>query len=77
MLQFIEAKVIDAQHLQLNQPISIPVGSTVVVTIASREESEMQAWSALSAQGLTAAYGDDEPDYSVRLIREPNPDYQP
>ena len=77
MLQPMEATVIDARHLQLNQPIPIPAGSIVLVTIVSPEESERQAWYALSAQSLAAAYGDDEPDYSVRLVKEPNPDYQP
>lgn len=25
--------------------------------------------------GLLAAYADDEPEYSLELIKEPNPDY--
>jgi hypothetical protein len=76
MSQSLEATVIDAQHLQLNQPILIPVGSTVLITLASPDESERHAWQPLSAQGLAAAYGDDEPDYSAKMIKEPNPDYQ-
>ena len=76
MLQSLEATVIDAQHLQLTQPISIPAGSTVLVTLASPEETERQSWLPLSAQGLAAAYGDDEPDYPAKLVKEPNPDYQ-
>jgi hypothetical protein len=76
MLQPLEATVIDARHLQLNQPILIPVGSTVLITLASPEESDRQTWLPLSAQGLAVAYGDDEPDYSARMIKEPNPDYQ-
>lgn len=77
MLQSVEAKVIDAQHLQLNQPILIPAGSTVLVTIAAPEESDRQVWYTFSRYGLATAYGDDEPDYSVKLIKEPNPEYQP
>jgi hypothetical protein len=76
MLQSLEATVIDAQHLHLNQPILIPAGSRVLVTLASPEETERQSWLPLSVQGLTAAYGDDEPDYSAELVKEPNPDYQ-
>jgi hypothetical protein len=76
MLQSLEATVIDAQHLQLNQPILIPAGSTVLITLTSPDESERQAWLPLSAQGLAAAYGDDEPNYSAKMIKEPNPDYQ-
>lgn len=77
MLQSIEAKVIDAQHLQLNHPISNPAGSVVVITIATAEESEQQELYALSAHNLAMAYGADEPDYSTRVIKEPNPDYKP
>jgi hypothetical protein len=76
MPQSLEATVIDAQHLQLTKPISIPAGSTVLISLASPEEAERQAWLPLSVQGLAAAYGDDEPDYSAKMIKEPNPDYQ-
>ena len=76
MLQPLEATVIDARHLQLNRPILIPAGSTVLVTLVSSEESESQTWLALSAQSLATAYGDDEPDYPAKLVKEPNPDYQ-
>ena len=58
-------------NLQLNQPIPIPAGSTVLVTIAAPEESERQVWYTFSTQGLAAAYGDDEPDYSKDLTGGP------
>jgi hypothetical protein len=48
----------------------------VLVTLASYEETERQSWLPLSVQGLAAAYGDDEPDYPAKLVKEPNPDYQ-
>lgn len=76
MLQSLEATVIDAQHLHLNQPILIPAGSTVLITVTSPEESERQAWLFLAEQSLAAAYSVDEPDYSAKLIKELNPDYQ-
>ncbi len=34
------------------------------------------AWVNLSAQGLAAAYGDDEPEYSLTLLKESNPEYE-
>jgi prevent-host-death family protein len=34
-------------------------------------------WHRLSASGLAAAYGPNEPDYGAGLIRETNPDYRP
>ena len=39
-------------------------------------KTEQDEWQKLSAQGLNAAYEDDEPDYPVSLIKEPNPTYE-
>jgi|PlaIllAssembly_1097288.scaffolds.fasta_scaffold1099349_2 hypothetical protein len=30
----------------------------------------------LSSQGLREAYGEDEPDYPLDKVKEPNPEYQ-
>jgi hypothetical protein len=38
---------------------------------------EYEFWYRLAAQGLAMAYGDDEPDYSLAMIKEPNPEYKP
>ncbi len=39
-------------------------------------KAEQDDWRQLSAQGLNAAYGDDEPEYSASLVKEPNPTYE-
>ena len=36
---------------------------------------EKQDLNNLSVSGLAKAYGDEEPDYSNTLIKEPNPEY--
>lgn len=33
-------------------------------------------WMRLSINGLARAYGDDEYEYSLDMIKEPNPDYE-
>ena len=38
---------------------------------------EYEFWYRLAAQGLALAYSDDEPDYSLAMIKEPNPEYKP
>lgn len=77
-MQPVQAQVIDANHLKLMQPIQISPGSNVVIMIVSLESiRESQSWYQFSAQGLAAAYGDDEPEYSADSIRIPNPDFQP
>lgn len=46
-----------------------------VYPAGSLPDSEREDWLLLAQQSLESAYGDDEPDYSPNLIREPNPDY--
>ena len=73
----VEAQVIDSRHLKLKKPIQIPPGSEVMITIEPAEAiAEDQAWYTLSAGGLQAAYGMDEPDYSLERIKIPNPEYR-
>ena len=37
---------------------------------------DLDDWQQLSVAGLSEAYGDDEPEYSTSLIKEPNPTYE-
>jgi len=39
--------------------------------------AESENWGKLAARHLETAYGENEPDYSPNLIKEPNPEYQP
>jgi len=74
----IEAQVIDSRHLQLKQPIQLPPGSTVMITIEpAGGEFDSRGWYSLSAQGLELSYGEDEPEYSANMIKEPNSEYKP
>ncbi len=41
------------------------------------EENEQNDWYQFSAKGLSAAYSDDEPSYTLNMLKEPNPDYKP
>lgn len=40
------------------------------------DEDEEDDFYALSARGLSKAYSDDEPDYDLSSIKEPNPLYK-
>ncbi len=72
----LEARMIDATHLELSEPVDLPPGRKLVVSVVEADESsgERQRWLAASEAGLQDAYGDSEPDYSVDLIKEPNPE---
>ncbi len=41
------------------------------------EENEQNEWYGFSGKGLSAAYSEDEPSYTLNMLKEPNPDYRP
>ncbi len=47
----------------------------VSVAIPGEVGDDRDDWLAISAAALTAAYGDSEPDYTLDMIKEPNPDF--
>lgn len=54
--------------------ITLPTGDRYWLTVMSRLEDE--DWTRLSMESLARAYGDDEPEYSLDLIKEANPAYE-
>jgi hypothetical protein len=46
-----------------------------MVTILPEVDEEREAWLRFANSGLAAAYGENEPEYSLDLIKEPNPEY--
>ncbi len=56
----------DGQRIQLDEPFELPRNASLLVTILPtvNAEHDRQAWHALSAVGLAAAFGENEPDYS-------------
>ncbi len=40
------------------------------------EENEQNDWHQFSVNGLSTAYSEDEPEYTLNLIKESNPDYK-
>jgi hypothetical protein len=72
----IQARVIDTTHLELLKPIDLPEGAHVSVSLADADlDNEHAQWLAVSQEALQAAYGDDEPEYSLDLLREANPEF--
>lgn len=68
----VEAKVVDATHLELSRPLALSRGDTVLIAVAESadEDAERREWLRGSAQSLQQAYGDAEPDYSPSMVRE-------
>ena len=73
----LEAKMIDATHLELSEPVDLPVGRKLLVSVVEVDENlgERRQWLAASEASLQKAYSDSEPDYSLDWVKEPNPEY--
>jgi hypothetical protein len=78
MEPLMKAQVIDSRHLELKRPINNAPGSTMMITIEhDKDVAEGREWYLLSSRSLEEAYGESEPDYSLKRIKTPNPEYQP
>ena len=68
----------DGEQIRLDEPFDLEPNTRLIVTVLPREMAEdaRQDWLLLSAQGLGAAYGDNEPEYTADLVREANPEYE-
>jgi hypothetical protein len=75
----LKAKVVDPTHLELSKPIQVSRGQTVLVSLleGDKDSAEDQDWLKMGTEGLQAAYGDSEPEYTIEMVREPNPEYAP
>ena len=65
----------DGKQILLDEPIELQPGTRLLVTIVSPSETEREEWLSYSMQLLGRAYGNDEPEYSLGLIKEHNPEY--
>ncbi len=66
----------DGQHILLDEPCELEPNTRLIVTVLPNHDSERESWLRLSAYGLRQAYGDNEEEYSLDLIKDPNPDYE-
>jgi len=48
----------------------------VTILESKVDDKEINEWGKLSLAHLDDAYGTDEPEYSISLVKEPNPDYK-
>ena len=67
----------DGNHILLDQPFELEPNMELLITILPKPSDEEHGdWARLSLESLARAYGDDEPEYSLDLIKEANPDYE-
>lgn len=44
--------------------------------LAAKIEEERKDWQSIQVAALNKAYSDDEPEYLLSMVSEPNPDYE-
>ena len=78
-MTILQARILDSTHLELLEPVDLPRGREITVTVSDRDETiddERTQWHAASANGLADAYGPSEPEYSFDMLKERNPDFR-
>ena len=66
----------DGKQIVLDEPRNLEVNAKLIVTVLPNHDSEREHWLNLSGDRLQQAYGDDEDEYSLDLVKDPNPDYE-
>lgn len=68
----------NGERICLDEPFELKADTKLIVTILPehKPDEEQFSWSFLSAQKLQYAYGENEPEYPLSLLKEVNPDYE-
>ncbi len=66
----------DGEQIRLDEPFNLKPGTSLTVTVWPEEDPERDEWAKLSMKSLAGAFGEDEPEYSLDLIKRPNPEYE-
>jgi hypothetical protein len=66
----------DGKQILLDDPVQLEPDTQLMVTVLPKSENgDRYEWTRLSLESLARAYDDDEPEYPLHLIKEPNPEY--
>lgn len=68
----------DGDKIVLDEPYDLKQDARLIVTVLPQEASDPYhaEWLALSQDGLARAYGEDEPEYTLEMIKRPNSEYE-
>ena len=67
----------DGEKIVLDEPFELKPNAQLVVMVVpdGQLDEEREDWINLAMQSLARAYGDDEPEYTLDMIKEWNPEY--
>ncbi|MBD1213290.1 MAG: glycosyl hydrolase family 31 [Dolichospermum sp.] len=70
--------VVKNGKIELIDSLSIPEGTKVLITpiIVDNDTENQDDWECFSLKNLNLCYGDDEPEYTLELIKEYNNNYE-
>ena len=66
----------DGKQILLDEPYELAPNTKLVVSVIQMQDEEREDSTRFSLANLERAYGDDEPEYSLDLIKEANPKYE-
>ncbi len=70
----------DGDRIVLDEPFEFEPNAKLIITVLPpqhQSDAERDDWANLAMQGLARAYGEDEPEYTVDMIKKANPKYKP
>jgi hypothetical protein len=68
----------DGEQIRLDEPYELQPNTKLLITVLPNRRStgEREEWLFVSGTGLAQAYGNNEPEYSLEMIKEANPEYE-
>lgn len=68
----------DGEQIRLDEPYKFEPNAKLLITVLPNGQStgEREEWLYVSETGLAQAYGDNEPEYPLEMIKEVNPEYE-
>ena len=71
----------DGAQIVLDEPCQLEPNTELLVTIMAKEANqnrneEREEWASLGIKTLANGYGEDEPTYSLAMLKEANPNYE-
>lgn len=62
-MRFISAKILDATHLELSQPLDATPGAVIRISLPDENDDEMAIWREAAKQQLLDAYAEEDAIY--------------
>jgi len=66
----------DGNQILLDEPFELKPNTELIVTVLPTFDEGREDWTRVSMESLARAYSEDEPEYSMDLIKEANPAYE-